>query len=149
MQPTLTMRTLPTSEMLVMECDHAVTTGHAVNIVTSDDLQAALGALMARRECSCRPTVMVQEWPSLREAIELHPSEDRKEFDDRVRGQYAAVRHYLVSSQCGGCDPSVSSVISRGSGGQLFSIRHAHECTEHPGKVITATVGPLANQPAS
>jgi hypothetical protein len=149
MQRTLTMRTRPTSETLVMECDHAVTTGHGVNIVSSDDLSAALSALMTRRECSCTPTVMVQEWPSLREAIELHPPEDREDFDDRVRGQYAAVRYFLVSSQCGGCDPSVSAVISRNSGGQIFSISHPDECVERPGEVATSTIGPIVAGSAS
>ena len=142
MEPTLTMRHRPTSETLVVECDHGVTTGDGDNIVTSDQLHAALVALVARRECSCQPTVMVEEWPSLAEAIDLHPDEERSEFGDVVVGQYAAVRQLLLASLCSGCDPSVSAVISRGALGQLFTVRHEAACPIAPAAAIT-TIVPL------
>lgn len=140
MQPTLTMRHRPTSETLVVECDHGLTTAHGEDVVTHEQFGATLAALMARRECDCRPTVVVDEWPSLAEAIDLHPDEDRPEFGEVVGAQYTAVRQLLLASRCPGCDPSVTAVISRGALGQLFTVRHEITCPIAPDSANTTTI---------
>lgn len=98
MHPTLTMRHRPTSETLVVECDHGLTTAHGEEVATHEQFGATLGALMPRRECDCRPTVVVDEWPSLAEAIDLHPDEDRPEFGEVVGAQ----RPLRGGPACGG-----------------------------------------------
>lgn len=56
MQPTLTMRHLPTSEALVVECDHGLASAHGEDVVTHEQFGATLTALMARRSATAGPT---------------------------------------------------------------------------------------------
>ncbi len=129
MRPTLTLAADPTFDVVVFECDHGRTEASGAS-TTFGESTAIIDVALRRHECDCRPEVVRNYHPSLREwrAVMEADTAGATESSAPVGVIHAAVLDVLHRRECAACDPEV--FIETADGRVSVRVEHQGGCTE-------------------
>ncbi len=123
MTPTLWMTHTTSTDSIAFECDHGRTEAYLPENEGAAGLTAVLQLVMATHavDCACQPELVVDEWPSLAEALRVFEADDAADrADGRHREELSTVAHDLAIEAmrryaCASCDPAFSTILRRGT----------------------------------